>query len=170
MQRLGLVLLISLLFVNLTFGAAQVGGTIDDFKATWGRPTIEERIYRTARLVWGPYHQQTKLPLGVREAEVQFLDHVACAVLLRGRLGVDETWNWVAKHIGGMIPNCPQSLPKPRQNSSGSREFSLKDGTFIAVRRFKERTIIVIDGPVLLQNEEVFTRESARIHPPKGEQ
>jgi hypothetical protein len=106
----------------------------------------------------------------VREAQVQFLDNVACAILLRGRLGIDETWTWVAKHIGQIVPNCPQNLPMPQRNSSGSREFSLKDGTFIAVRRFKKRTIIVIDGPVLLQNEEVFTRESARIHPPKAEQ
>jgi hypothetical protein len=161
---------VSLVFMNSACAGAYLGATIDDFQSAWGRPTVEERIDRTVRFVWGPYDQQTNLPSGVREAQVQFLDHLACAVVLRGRLGVHENWNWVAKHIRQMIPNCPQSLSMPGRNSSGSREFTLKDGTFLRIAQFKDRTIIVVLGRVFLQNEEVFSREHAKLYPPKAEQ
>jgi len=170
LSRPALVVAISLVFIHSASGGTHLGATIEDFQSAWGRPTIEERVDRTARFVWGRYDQTTKLPLGVSEAQVQFLDDVACAVLLRGRLGVHEKWSWVAKHIRQVMLDCPQSLPLPGRNSSGSREFSLKDGTFVAVRQFKDRTIIVINGPVLLQNEEVFSRELAKIYRPKAEQ
>jgi hypothetical protein len=167
--RPALVVAISLVFMHSASGGTHLGATIDDFQNAWGRPTIEERIDRTARFVWGPYDHETKLPRGIREAQVQFLDRAACAILLRGRLGVHEKWSWVAKHIRQAILSCPQNFPIPERDSSGSREFSLKDGTFVAVRQFKHRTIIVINGPVLLQNEEIFSRELAKIHSPKAE-
>ena len=165
-----LTIAVSLAFIHSASGRAHLGATIDDFQSAWGRPTIKEQIDRTARIVWGPYEQQTKLPLGVRETQVQFLDNVACGLVLRGRLGVHEKWSWVAKRIRQVIPDCPQRLPMPERNSSGSREFTLKDGTFIAVRQFKNRTIIIVNGRVLLQNEEVFSRELAKIHRPQAEQ
>jgi hypothetical protein len=84
-------------------------------------------------------------------------------------LGVHEKWGWITKHIRRVVPDCPQRLPIPERNSSGSRELTLMDGTFISVRQFKDRTILVINGPALLKNEEVFARESAKIHPPRGE-
>jgi hypothetical protein len=169
MTRLHLILVVSLLSANSAFAGARLGTTIEAFQSAWGRPTTQRQIDRTARFVWGPYNQQTNLPWGVREAQVQFLDNVACSVLLRGRLGVDESWGWVVRHIRQMIPDCPQELPRPQRDSVGDREFRLKDGTFIAVRKFKARTIIVISEPLFLQNEEVFTREAAKIYPPKAD-
>jgi hypothetical protein len=169
MKQLKLMLLVTLLSANSAFAGAHLGTTFEDFESTWGRPTTKKQIDRTARFVWGPYNQQTNLPPGVREAQVQFLDNIACSVLLRGRLGVEENWDWVVKRICQMIPDCPHKLPRPRRDSAGDREFRLKDGTFVAVRRFKARTIIAISGPLFLQNQEVFTSESAKIYPPKAD-
>ena len=87
---------------------------------------------------------------------------------MRGRLGVEENWGWIVKRICKTIPGCPQKLPEPQPNFEGDREFYLKDGTFIIVRKFKERTIIIIDGVLFLKNQEVFAREIAKIHPPEA--
>lgn len=169
MKKLQLLLVVSLLSANSTLAGARLGTTIEDFQSAWGRPTSKTEIDRTARFVWGPYNQQSDLPPGVREAQVQFLDNIACSVLLRGRLGVGESWKWVLRHVCQMVPDCPQQFPRPRRDSVGNRELYLKDGTFIAVRRFKARTIIVINGALFLQNQEVFTHESAKIYPPKAD-
>lgn len=169
MRRLQLTLMVGLLSVSSSFAGARLGGTMDEFHAAWGPPTSQERVDRTARLVWGPFEQRTKLPPGIREANVRFLDRVACTIVLRGRAGVSETWDWVIKHVCQILPNCPKEFPRPHPTLTGSREFSLKDGTFIAVRQFKERTIIIIEGRSFFQNEEVFIKETAIIHPPKAE-
>jgi hypothetical protein len=96
------------------------------------------------------------------------LDQVACQVVLRGRLGVDENWGWIVRQIRKAIPSCPHELAEPRPNFAGDREFYLKDGTDIIIRKFKERTIIIIDGVLFLKNQEVFAHEIAKIHPPEA--
>ena len=168
MIRLWMILTVGLLAQDSAFAGPHLGGTIADFQAAWGRPTSEERVDRTARLIWGPYNRQTKLPAGIREAHLQFLDQVACRVGLRGRLGVEENWGWIVRQIRNVIPSCPQKLAEPQPNFEGDREFYLKDGTFIIVRKFKERTIIIIHGVLFLKNQEVFVHEMAKIHPPEA--
>ncbi len=166
--RLWMILTVSLLCQGSAFAGPHLGGTIADFQAAWGRPTREERVDRTARLIWGPYEKKTKLPAGIREADLQFLDQVACQVVLRGGVGVEEKWGWIARQIRKTIPSCPQKLAEPQPNFEGDREFYLKDGTFIIVRKFKERTIIIIHGVIFLKNQEVFAHEIAKIHPPEA--
>ncbi len=167
MKRLQFILVLGLLFVSSSFAGARLGGTINEFQAAWGRPTTEERINGTARLVWGPFDYQTALPSGIREADVDFLDNGACAIALRGRLGVDESWGWVVRTLRRVLPNCPQEVPRPQPNFEGDRQFSLKDGTVITVRKFKKRTLVVIEGRIYYQNAEVFVSENYKIHPPK---
>lgn len=167
MKRLQFMLMLGLLSASSSVAGARLGGTIEEFQAAWGRPTTQERIDRTARLVWGPFDHQSDLPPGIREADVDFLDNVACAIVLRGRLGVDESWGSVVRNIRRVLPNCPQKVPRPQPDFEGDRRFSLKDGTLITVRKFKKRTLVVIEGRIFYQNQEVFVSEIAKIHPPK---
>ena len=167
MKRLQFILVLGLLSVSSTFAGAHLGGTIGEFQAAWGRPTTQERVDRTARLVWGPFDHQTDLPLRVREAGVDFLDNGACAIAFRGRVGVDESWGWVVRNVRRVVPNCPREVPRPEPNFEGERQFKMNDGTLITVRKFKRRTLVIIEGRVFYQNQEVFVSETAKVHPPK---
>lgn len=144
----------------------RLGSSIDAFRTAWGSPIREEMLVRTATLTWRAAGQSNEeFPTGIFEAEVSFLERIACGIVLRSkrRTTPDKTIRLVQPVLP---PFRAADFAKPRSDVNGIRVYDLEDGTSVSVKEHGGRMVIVIKGQCYLDNEAVFSGEAAKVRPP----
>jgi hypothetical protein len=145
---------------------ARLGASMDDFRSRWGRPSHQEILTRTATLRWkrAASRDQSFLP-GVFEAEVAFLDKMACEIVLRSN--ERKSHPAMARLAAPVLPRSrANDFSKPKSDVNGIQIYELADGTSVSVKQHQGHTVIVIKAECFMRNEEVFDREAAKIRPP----
>lgn len=141
----------------------HLGSSLDDFRSAWGPPIREETLVRTARLAWRWSGETNQLlSTGIFEAEVSFLDGIACEIVLRSEQQITSLK--LAKLAKRVLPTFrSEDFAKP-MNHFGT--YRLSDGTFVWANKHEKHTVIVIKGPGYTRNEDLFDREAAKVRPP----
>lgn len=155
----------TLAFVNRP-AESRLGSSIDAFRSAWGSPIREEMLVRTATLAWRAATQSNgEFPTGIFEAEVSFLDQIACGIVLRSKR--PATPDKAIRLVQPVLPSFRAAdFAKPRSDVNGIRVYDLEDGTSVSVKQHKGRMVIVIKGQCYLDNEAVFNGEAAKVRPP----
>lgn len=149
------------LFTSVT--ELHLGSSIDDFRSSWGPPFREETLVRTARLVWRWSDETNQMvSTGVFEAEVSFLDGIACEIVLRSKQQITSLK--LAKLAKQFLPTFRSGDFTKPMNGFGT--YRVSDGTLVWANKYKGHTVIVIKGPDYTRNEDVFDREAATVRPP----
>lgn len=141
----------------------RVGSSINDFVSTWGPPSDEETLGRTANLKWKDLTAsgESIMP-GIFAIEVAFLDRIACQIVLRSAQRI--TRQKLAEVAQSFLPAFRNDdFAKPLNDS---RTYKLSDGTLVWANKHNGHTVIVIKGPDYTRNEDVFDREAATVRPP----
>jgi hypothetical protein len=145
---------------------ARLGSTIDDFRSSWGLPTREETLVRTARVVWRwPDEASAPLPAGIFEAEVSFLDGIACEIVLRSNQRMKKV---DLGNLGkALVPSFQVSdLARVKSRSDGTSTYAIRDGGYMTAWCNEKPAVMMIRGGLFLQNRELFDQEAAKVRPP----
>jgi hypothetical protein len=144
----------------------HLGSNIDGFRSAWGSPIREETLVRTARVVWR-WSDGTNAPLprSIFEAEVSFLDGIACEMVLRSKEQMKKS---DLVNLGkALVPSLQMSdLARLKFRSDGSRTYALRDGGYITAWLGEKPAVMVIRNSLFLQNRELFDQEAAKVRPP----
>jgi hypothetical protein len=145
---------------------ARLGSTINDFRSAWGNPIREEVLDHTATLLWRPAEQGNEaFPPSIFEAEVSFLDQIACQIVLRSNQPLKKA---VLVKLGKeLVPEFRTSdLSRLKSESDGGRTYTLSSGGYITAWAREKPAVMVIRSTLFLRNNELFDREAAKVRPP----
>jgi len=144
----------------------RLGSSTEDFRSAWGPPIREEVLSRTATLVWRLADQSKEtFPTGIFQAEVSFLDQIACEIVFRSKRWT--TPDKMVRLARLVLPQfSAQDFAKPRSDVNGIRIYDLEDGTSVSLKEHEGHMLIVIRGQCYLRNEAVFDGEAATVRPP----
>jgi hypothetical protein len=167
-MRLRLFFVIALASVSgsVAEASSSLGKSPDAFRTAWGHPSREERLTRTASSLWKfDQRRSNSLPADIAEAEVSFLDGMACQIILRSRRPL--TKERIADLAKTLVPSIRKTgIPTPRTLSDGARTYALPDKGYITVWAEEKPAVMVIRSRIFLRNKEVFDREAAKVRPP----
>lgn len=142
----------------------RLGSSIDDFRSRWGTPVRGVVLARTTRLVWKPVGRKSKaLPMGICEAEVSFLDRIACEIVLRSKQPLTKRKS--VKLAKMVVPNFRASdLATHKSRSGGCKTYALSSGGYMIT--YRKPAVIVTRSPLFLQNNRLFAQQAASVRPP----
>lgn len=141
----------------------RLGSSINDFVSTWGPPSDEETLGRTANLKWKNLTAsgESIMP-GIFGIEVAFLDRIACQIVLRSEQRI--TRQRLTKLVKPFLSAFQKAdFAKPLNES---RTYKLSDGTLVWANKHKRHSVLVIKGPGYIRNENLFDMEAAKVRPP----
>jgi hypothetical protein len=143
----------------------HLGSSIDDFRSRWGPPVRGVVLDRTMRLVWKPAGRKNKaLPVGICEAEVSFLDRIACEIVLRSKQPLTKRKS--AKLAKMVVPHFrPSDLATHKSRSGGGKTYALSSGGYMTVWTYR-KPAVVVTSPLFLQNNRLFAQQAASVRPP----
>jgi hypothetical protein len=142
----------------------RLGSSIDDFRSRWGPPVRGVVLARTTRLVWKPAGRKNKaLPLGICEAQVSFLDRIACEIVLRSKEPLTKRKS--VKLAKMVVPRFRASdLATHQSRSGGCKTYALSSGGYMIT--YWKPTVIVTRSPLFLQNNQLFAQEAPSVRRP----
>lgn len=143
------------------FADTRVGSSINNFRSSWGSPSSEETLVRTATLKWSLRPNGKSIAPGVFAVEVAFLDGIACEIVLRSQRRMTPS-----KLVELTKPFRSADFLKPQSEMREVETLKLSDGTLVWANKHEGHTVIVIKGPCYIRNEDVFDREAAKVRPP----
>jgi hypothetical protein len=145
---------------------ARLGSSINDFLSLWGSPIREEVLDRTARIVWDPPAKNNEeLSKAIFEAEVSFLDRIACEIVLRSKHPLKKAR--VVKLAKELVRDFPTSdLTTLKSENDGGITYTLSSGGYIAAWPTVKPGVVVIRSTLFLENNELFAQEAAKVRPP----
>lgn len=144
-----------------TTHVTRLGASIDDFRFRWGTPVRGIVFARTTKLVWRPAGRKNKaLPVSICEAQVSFLDRIACKIVLRSKQPLTKRKS--VKLAKMVVPHFRASdLTTHKSRSGGGKTYALSSGGDMTVWTYRKAAVIVTRSPLFLHNTQLFAQEAA---------